>query len=174
MPMTVPTLDHTVFTPGPARDYAAHALQIAREFPDYAKQFREAQAAEMQRQIALQKYQNDALKAQAFLDMYPEYRAAEIAKFRGQAANYQMMADTMPGYRDAQIGMMKAKQRMYSDTTDPALLDPLKPNVKPPPIGGAAATGGAGAAEPTPADAVADPLDANAPSWRLPALPWQQ
>ena len=106
--MTVPQLDHQVFTPGPARDYAAHAIEIAKMYPDYGKMLMEQQNAAVQRQAAIQKYQNDAIKAQAFLEMYPEMKAAQIAKLRAQTAQSQAIADTTPGLRDAQIAKMRA------------------------------------------------------------------
>ena len=109
MAITVPQLDRQVFTPGAGRDYVGHALQIAQAFPDYGKMFRDAQAAEIQRQAALLKYQTDLQKAQQFIDLYPEYRAAQIAQLRARAAQAQSMADTLPAYRNEQIAELQSR-----------------------------------------------------------------
>ena len=147
MAINVPTLDHQVFTPGPARDYVGHALEIAKMYPDYAKQFQQAQAAEIARQQALLKYQTDAQKAQAFLDMYPDYRAAQIAQLRARAAQAEGQIPLYAAHADY--------YRSRSAPVDPNIMKGITgEGFQPPPLGAEdAAPAPAAPATPTPAPA---------------------
>lgn len=147
--MAVPTLDHQVFTPGAPRDYVGHALQIASMYPDYGKMVRESQQAEMQKQALQLKYQTDLQKAQQFLDLYPDYRDAQIAQLRARTAQANATADTMPMSKAAQAAMWSARANYYNTQNnpkgDPAILAQFGGDLPPPP-------GSTPAASPAPAN----------------------
>ena len=100
MPLVVPKLDNQVFTPGAPRDYVSHALQIASMYPNYGKMMNDARNAEMQNQAMKLKYQTDLQKAQQFLDMYPDYRDAQIAQLRAKTAQAQAQVPLYAAHAD--------------------------------------------------------------------------
>ena len=94
MPMYVPQLDKTVFTAPMPRDYMSAAIDIANKRPDYMQKFNDARKASMERQILQQKYEQDLLKSQQYLEMYPDYRDAQTAELRARAAKANAMRAT--------------------------------------------------------------------------------
>lgn len=132
MPLVVPQLDKQVFTPGQPRDYVSHALQIASMYPNYGKMMNDARTQEMQNQALQLKYQTDLQKAQQFLDLYPDYRDAQIAQLRAKANQANAMG---PMYA-AHAELYKS---MASPQTDPAHVAALTGDPLPPIPGSAAA-----------------------------------
>jgi hypothetical protein len=117
MPMYVPTLDHTVFQAPAPRNYGDLVVRPK----DYMAEFNKQRDAEMQRQIALQKYQQDLLKSQQYLEMYPDYRDAQTAELRARTAR----ANAMVPYYAARTTDLATRN---SPHTDDAYMTRLKAN----------------------------------------------
>lgn len=118
-------LDNTVFTAPPARDYVGHALQIAKMFPDYGEEIRKAQAHQAQQQALQLKYQTDLQKAQQYLELYPEYRDAQIAQLRARAAQANAQAQFQPGLLQAHAELFRARAKQAGQTPDAAALSEI-------------------------------------------------
>jgi hypothetical protein len=121
--MYVPTLDHTVFQAPAPRNYGDLVVRPK----DYMAEFNKQRDAEMQRQIALQKYQQDLLKSQQYLEMYPDYRDAQTAELRARTARANAMVPMYAAHADyyragaapvGSAGIVKPIARMPDGTTD--------------------------------------------------------
>lgn len=96
-------LDNTVFTPPAPQNYVAPIIQSILNKPDPRLIDAQIQKAELDRKIALAKYEEDRIKAAQFLEMYPTFRAAQIEKLKQEASTRQGMLGYMQGLRASQI-----------------------------------------------------------------------
>ncbi len=81
-------LSNQVYTAPQAPDYLGHYAELLKSIPNYGLQFLAAQKAGAENAKAMQEYELMKQKAKAFLELYPAFKAAQIAKLQGEAGTF--------------------------------------------------------------------------------------
>lgn len=148
-------LDNTVFTAPQPRDYVGHAIEINKMFPDYGQKIQQALRSQAEQQALALKYKTDLQKAQAYIDLYPEYRDAQIAELKARAAKANAEAQYSPDEHAAKASYWRARAATSGTALPPEVADILN---EPMPTRGGAGVATTPGAEPPTAPAVAAPI----------------
>lgn len=79
-------LSNQVYQAPQAPDFLGHYSELVKSIPNYGLQFMAAQKADAERATQLQQYELMKQKAKAFMELYPSFKAAQIAKLQAEAA----------------------------------------------------------------------------------------
>ncbi len=114
-------LSNQVYTAPQAPDYLGHYAELVRNIPDYGKQFAQAQIQAAQLERANAEYEIMKQKAKSFTELYPAWKAAQIAKLAAETSTFPYKQALL----QEQAGLAKARAGMYTGTGANAPGDPL-------------------------------------------------
>lgn len=130
-------LANNVFTAPQAPDYLGHYAELVKSIPNVGLQFLAAQQASAQNAKLQAEYQLMQQKAKAFMELYPPFKAAQIAKLQAEAATYPFKQDLL----QSQAAFQRAHAKMYDQPSpgEPTRLDEIAKSIPPRPGGGSPA-----------------------------------